>query len=447
VKQIRNKANTATKEDTPEELEEEPHSFMPEKMRGTLAPLISFVISLPFPPLFFITVPFIYQRLTTTYFSTYTLREEGVTKTFKLFSKKVDTYQWENITGVQRRRTILDYVFGTETIHVYSIGSDSALQLLHQPTGRELTRSILRQKDLEPEKEKTYHAEPTWNVALQCHAYSALALLAGSGVLAALAPTWILPLATLAGISLSIYLFENRDTAVTLHKHYIVASQGVLRHTETFLPYQDIKTVHTTTYLGKNHGTITLEVPGDTFTDQDGQQGIRSGTSTPLLTDPQRIHRHIDACLQDDEYTETLTTPQSKHPTTPVLSASTLQILPISTGTGLLLGFTAGLFTTPLLGTFLGISVASAITTGIIAWDSTKTYSTDHETFYESKGILHQRTKTVLKNKIDYTKNMERWYNKLTGTKHILLYTTGTDTVDSVVKNVKHDAHIVSELS
>ena len=396
--------------------------FTPFRLR-VMIPILGVVgIVLLFPFLFLIIAPF-FVSLIKPLRTTYTVRESGgISEEYSFFNTSKRVFSHKDITGVRKRETLIDTLFGTYSVDVWSVGADGpiTLQYMHEET------VWSRVKDL-------YHVENPKTV------------IKGEKDAGAVLQRFI-PYLTLFGVVLGF--FSVRPVTILgglfllgfIGYEWYVSDKRKLVFTDSFVTFEQDGPIKISSIIPRSavqsvslrkypftHGSVTLYIPGFTR--------FAPNASLFSLFHPASLSYVTSSCMEDVP----MYSPGS------VLTSSSVSLwsealrflLP-----GVILGGIS-VFSGVGIGVSIGI-VMGVVCLRVILSSVIETVVSDNGV-YVSKGILFRKRVFIPFRTIDHTSEKRSWYEIITGTYTLAVWTMN-DGGGNIIVNSVIDKNIVTTI-
>lgn len=248
-----------------------------------MSPLRVFVPLLILLPVFPLWILAMLQAAIRVWSTTYEVREATIKHSYRFLTTVEREFAYDKITGLVVKKNLLDRLFGTFTLKLWSIGSGQSLELAHIHRSLVDLDGLLHQIGI-PSHSKNVHEIPTrfgigaW---LRAHCYRlGLALLAVHAFVAAafyfeeplLHAGAVFPLLLLALGMAYAWIFYSKQT-FSLQDHHLEAQQGILAKRFYFARYRNVKKTLVTRYPGGKSGSLQIFVAGEQIITSKSEQG------------------------------------------------------------------------------------------------------------------------------------------------------------------------------
>lgn len=243
--------------------------------------------------LFFALIP-IASKIMKFFAIEYSLKEQSIRKEYNLFSTDITEFSDDKITGVYFKKSILDRIFGTYSIHFWSIGSSSNIVFSDIKQDSQLDNLIKEKFDFITD-DKTESIVPKFSLdnfikkktitMIIAGVYFSVLAVVGYIINSFLPVDWVMPAVFFGSLALFIVYFVvsyfyNQlyyDKAeITLSSDFLTAQTGIFSKYQYYFDYNDIKGIVTTKYPWINSGKIKFKVGGGRTINQNQDQ---SGTA------------------------------------------------------------------------------------------------------------------------------------------------------------------------
>lgn len=386
-------------------------------------------------------------------FTRYSVEAAGVRERYRFIRTRDVEYTPEKMTGIKVTANPLDMMFGTASMHFWSIGSSSDL----------VFRSV---KGLSVEEiAKKIGAYPSRSIETWRSSFGGLAmvqanlplLLAIAAVVVAAFPfSRIASAAIMAGAVVVafccwIYLrLPYGRTEMRFYRSHMEFQEGFFWRSTYYIPYDGIKGITTLRYPLSRKGYLSVDVAGEVVMRSDKSRWVRSNKFTAhYFADPSGKHDAFDAVLRTNDGT------MVEHP---LGSGESLReresvanvLLPVSIFAVAV--FFAVIVPLKLAGIAAGIpaaAVAIAIVGLPVLFVKARSYALDEDRALAYKGLLRKRKRSVVYPKIDHLNLKRDVLNKIFGNGSVHIYTAGTTAsfgAELAIRNVHEFARFHDEL-
>ncbi|MFT4310750.1 MAG: PH domain-containing protein, partial [Candidatus Woesearchaeota archaeon] len=244
------------------------------------------VFPLAFFMIIFFIIPF-FKIIIEIFATTYTISSKRIEQTYSFIQTSQVAYALDKVTGIVISRTLIDRVCNTCTVHIWSIGASSALQLTHIAYTPQLVTQ-LRSFGYDATCTKT--VKPTYSLLsfIQRHIILFPVLLI-VGVIASLLLGWLVhplgyaTLGVLFGVlglihvyNIWYYTYASLEHAPT----YMKCTKGLVVQKTYFVQYAHIKDCLSIQYPTTHQGTLVINVAGEV---QSGQYTFSHVIDMPYL--------------------------------------------------------------------------------------------------------------------------------------------------------------------
>lgn len=393
--------------------ERKEYSFEPFKIRVLVPVTIVVLIGVLFPFALLFIFPFLFALIKPLR-TTYVLSDSEVSETYSLFSTSKRVFSEEEITGVRKRVTLIDDLFGTYSVDVWSVGADSPITLQYMQDDSVWER--LTSTYTVGEVEKRVGGDKSVSAIIQ----SFLPLFFGYGVV--LGFFGVTLVIGLLGVVLALwvlyefYVSDKRELVFT--EGFVLFTQGGPIRVESIVPRDAVQSGYFTKYL-VSHGSIELHLPGYTaFSVNTALFSLFHPASIPYVRS-----EDVDVELLE-LYGESLT--KSK---VSLVSEGLRNLIPAGILFGLAVFFDLGLLVSTLV--FFGYLVLNLVLSRVIDIDVRTTGVS------VTKGVLFRQRLFIPFEKVDHVDEQRSWYELLTRAYTLAVWTMNNEGGNIVVPSVK----------
>ncbi|MFB6181857.1 MAG: PH domain-containing protein [Candidatus Magasanikbacteria bacterium] len=220
--------------------------------------------------------------ITVKYFATeYSIKEQSIREEYSLFRTNIKEFSDDKVTGIYFKESLLDRIFGTYTIHFWSIGSNEDIEFSGIKQNDQL-EDILEEKynfDINSENHSIVPEFSFFKMLKQktiLLVVAALFFLIFAGVNVAISSkvdnisaVWgifvgLLLLFFLFIFGLYVYKAYYYDKAyLSFFSDFLVSKQGLINKYKYFVNYDDVKGIITTKYPWTMAGEVKFKVSGE----------------------------------------------------------------------------------------------------------------------------------------------------------------------------------------
>lgn len=389
------------------------YSFEPFKLRVLVPVTIVVLIGVLFPFALLFIFPFLFALIKPLR-TTYVLSDSEVSETYSLFSTSKRVFSEEEITGVRKRVTLIDDLFGTYSVDVWSVGADSPITLQYMQDDSVWER--LTSAYTVGEVEERVSGEKSMSAIIQ----SFLPLFFGYGVVLGFFGVNLF-VGLLGGVLAlwvvyEFYVSDKRELIFT--EDFVLFTQGGPIRVESIVPRDAVQSGYFTKYL-VSHGSIELHLPGYTaFSVNTALFSLFHPASIPYVRS-----EDVDVELLE-LYGESLT--ESK---VSLVSEGLRNLIPAGILFGLAVFFDLGLLVSTLV--FFGYVVLNLVLSRVIDIDVRTTGVS------VTKGVLFRQRLFIPFEKVDHVDEQRSWYELLTRAYTLAVWTMNNEGGNIVVPSVK----------
>ncbi len=370
------------------------------------------------PPIWpFLLIGFI-TKLIAIYKTTYIITENSTIENFSFLRKKHVEFQDKRITGVIYSEDIIDKFFGTCSIEFWSIGSGQTIKFSHIKMQKKLI-DYIKEVHKFTEKKVQKKVKPTFTIIAFLSRYiPILILIPIITIIITIFNQTTIPFELLfAACAFAIFLFvgiwqfiKTKITNIQLYKTYIEIQRGILIKKKFFIAYENVKGRTDITYPFIQNGTTQIDVAGERQVTQ--QNGQKSGISNSV-----RIP-YIDNCFEQtlfDKNDKTIYTIKPK-------------------------------FANALFLCFIFIITIPLIP--VVLWYlNVKSYEIRTKRIMQFSGLFYKKRTQIYYTMFDHIDTEQGVLNKIFQNGKILVYTTGSSSVNMIVQNIKNFKKTAQDLS
>lgn len=412
--------------------------------------------------------------------NTYQVKPLSVERTFSFLGRVTTEFSFDKVTAITFKRSLIDRVLNTCSVHFWSIGSGQPLVLADVRIDEETRHILMRKCGVEPSDESRRELGASHSVIsmIAAHLWSCLlfvVIVAGisyqlfwvdQGVVISdqLIYTVYGSIITLVILGYLLSSLSQRTFKLSLYQHHVGFRYGLITQYERYALYSDIKDVEVVSYPLMNQGELQLNIAGELDVSQPKNQRVNIGTNTRFNVYSFKLHHLQDAKAHGVLIDELLL--KSNAPTAEVINAlvsdpprydehikarpSLKNSLFVTTLSFAVLTVFAAVFvpvfstslmpyedtsttTYPLLGAAYAISALL-----IVISLRCKTYSVQDRRVVARSGVIYKREISILFNRIDSISVQQGFLHKLCGNGNITVNTTGSSAPEITIENISN---------
>ena len=420
-------------DNTGEAVETSPHLW-----RNAAGLFIVLLVASPvlatYPFLVLLAVFYGAQRFFRPVFTTYSADETTIESEFSFLSRSTTRFEKDRVTGVTVARNPLDYVFGTVSVFVQSVGSSGRLVFSHVREGHRLVDELTGLKHV---KDTQHTVRPSLRPAVYLSRYlPGLLLVLGviGGLLGRGSVDWAVGIGAGIVCIAAIRFWRLRFASLRFGSDHLALRTGWLFQRRRTAAYGDVKRVRSCLYPLSDAGSVEIFVPGGS---QVSLLSLRRGWELPCAVEPWQQHGVVDGCVFQESWSAPLDVDEIRWEDTPYVPALMTRNVVLAALSGAVL---FGLVSYDVVSVPVGIGVGAVII-GVAAWSalyhSQSVFSDSANRRIAERGILYRCATTVLDDKVDYTDVRRAWYDLLFDTGSVSVYTTGSMESDLVFNSIR----------
>ena len=419
----------------PEIISKAEPTFRPNPLRFAIDILIEVVIlaifavlALFYPVLSLFIVPgfafvlIIFNQMTAVFATKYGISQSEVRRSYNLFTSKTQILSKENITSVKVTRDFFDRILKTATIHFYSFGGSETIQFSYVDYTKELEDFVMDIIDYkEEERQITIYSkidttsfllntliESPGKLVLFITGLFYILLLSDGRIIAAY---FLISAIAYLILLIDTYLgYKNSRLEAT--KNFCIHTYGKWRQKIKFVKNRFINKSGLLLYPFSNSGQISLLIAGD-ISQISGQFSLAellrgSGPNSikaPYIKESSRFLEQLQTIIYGKSAGDIINVKK------PAYANSIVR---------------ACIF--PPLVLLLPLKLLQIYFTE---------YRYLENAYCKNSGIFFKTQEFLFKNKIDHTQKYEDFLNKMFKNESLLLYSSGTESVDMIFQNVR----------
>ena len=349
--------------------------------------------------------------------------QRGAHHTFDLFSKTDKQFALERITSVSMYRNPLDWIAGTMTVRIRSIGSDEDIDFWGIDHDPEILETIRRRLGLTAPLSGKLDGDltPAYRLVDGVKAHAPLYLVVGTVFAAGLAAVAYLDFPThglvpalvsaagfaSAGLQQTIRAVVQGRIRGTLFDDHLEVAGGIVRHYRHIAPLEHVKSVESRRLPLSDAGRLTFKTAGFP---------IAVDHLTDVAALPPRVDERLAVVGGDDGRAQM---DREAPPATFEPSAATEALR----YTGLLL-----------------VGIGIVVVPYAFVYYRRVDYTVEAGRLVADSGLYFDRRVTVLFNRVDHLEANRRFVHYLTGTHDIQIFTVGTRVCDLTLRSLAQSA-------
>lgn len=258
------------------------------------------------------------------YMTTYEVTEDSLVSAFSFIVTKRTEFSFDKVTSVATAESPLDWIFGTHSLEVTSIGSATKLTVAHQVASDALRTQLLRKVGIETGK-AVDELRPSWSASAFLRSPEGstaavfLVLVAlGGALLATESAVASVVVMVLAGLSMAASAGVSRLGAgyrsLELAPDHVAGREGILFRRHITVPFRSVKGLQASRYLAGSDGDLTVDIAGELVVATNAQAQaaaaqsggppgiVRShGFTLPYVQDVATLLDELDGVVAADE--------------------------------------------------------------------------------------------------------------------------------------------------
>ena len=404
--------------------------------------VIASPLRVAFPALSLLVLFYGAQRFFRPLFTTYSVTDTMIQSEFSFLQRAQTRFEKDRVTGVTVKRNPLDWLFGTVTVLVQSVGSSGRLALLHVSEHHPVVDDLQGLKAFD----NTDHVvRPTLRPTVFLSRYLP-GLLGGLAVMGGLVgrgrAAWAATIAVLLVLIGGYRYWRLRFASLRFGYDHFELDTGWLFERRRRAAYKDVKRVRSCLYPLSDAGSIAVFIPGGRGA---SAWSLTTGWELPCVVEPWQQHGVVDGCVLEERWSAPLDVDEvlwEDSPDIPALSARN------TVAGAVLAGVLFGLVSLDVVSMPVSI-VGGAVIVGVLAlsllYHSQSIFSHAANRYIAERGLLYRCATTVLKEKLDYTDQQRSWYDLLFNTGSVSIYTTGSMESDMVFNSIRSSDGVFGE--